>query len=290
MSNALRFSLASVTYYWRRSLLLVVCIALAIYVPLTPLWLIQRAEHALENRAQSTPLILATKGSQTDLTLSALYFDGREYPMMTMKELIGIDGERATAIPLHMRFTSMGTTIVGTTQDYYQLRGLRLSSGTWGQRFGDCVIGASAAKNLNVSAGDFLTTDPKTIFNLTADYPLRIRVTGVLRATGTPDDDVVFVSMDTAWIMEGIGHGHFDEVSQQDSDSRGKPEDGSSIASHESKKLYLEINDRNVGSFHFHGKRSSYPITACVLLPKDTRAETLLIGQYASSEDLVMLV
>ena len=72
MSNALRFSLASVTYYWRRSLLLVVCIALAIYVPLTPLWLIQRAEHALENRAQSTPLILATKGSQTDLTLSAL--------------------------------------------------------------------------------------------------------------------------------------------------------------------------------------------------------------------------
>ena len=106
MSNALRFSLASLTYYWRRSLLLGFCIALAIYVPLTPLWLIARAEHALEDRAQSTPLILATKGSQTDLTLSALYFDGREYPMMTMKEVISIDRERATAIPLHMRFTS----------------------------------------------------------------------------------------------------------------------------------------------------------------------------------------
>ena len=101
-------------------------------------------------------MILATKGSQTDLTLSALYFDGREYPMMTMKEVISIDGERATAIPLHMRFTSLGTTIVGTTDDYYQLRGLTLAEGTWGQRFGDCVIGASAAKTLNVSSGDFL--------------------------------------------------------------------------------------------------------------------------------------
>ena len=273
MSNALRFALASLTYYWRRFLLLVFCIALAIYVPLTPVWLIARAEHALEDRAQSTPLILATKGSQTDLTLSALYFDGREYPMMTMKEVISIDGERATAIPLHMRFTSLGTTIVGTTDDYYQLRGLTLAEGTWGQRFGDCVIGASAAKTLNVSSGGFLTTDPKTIFNLTADYPLRIRVTGVLRATGTPDDDVVFVSMDTAWIMEGIGHGHFDKGSEQEASSGEKPMNGT------------------VGTFHFHGLRSSYPVTACVVLPKDTRAETLLLGQYAStSESLVMLV
>lgn len=291
MGNALRFSLASLTYYWRRSLLLGFCIALAIYVPLTPLWLIARAEHALEDRAQSTPLILATKGSQTDLTLSALYFDGQGYPMMTMEEVISIDGERATAIPLHMRFTSLGTTIVGTTDDYYQLRGLTLAEGTWGQRFGDCVIGASAAKTLKVSSGEFLTTDPKTIFNLTADYPLRIRVTGVLRATGTPDDDVVFVSMDTAWIMEGIGHGHFDKGSQQETSSGEKSMDGTASATPGKEKLYLEINETNVGTFHFHGLRSSYPVTACVVLPKDTRAETLLLGQYAStSESLVMLV
>lgn len=291
MSNALRFALASLTYYWRSFLLLVFCIAFAIYVPLTPVWLIARAEHALEDRAQSTPLILATKGSQTDLTLSALYFDGREYPMMTMKEVSSIAGERATAIPLHMRFTSLGTTIVGTTDDYYQLRGLTLAEGTWGQRFGDCVIGASAAKTLNVSSGGFLTTDPKTIFNLTADYPLRIRVTGVLRATGTPDDDVVFVSMDTAWIMEGIGHGHFDKGSEQETSSGEKPMNGTSPAPDSKENLYLEINEANVGTFHFHGLRSSYPVTACVVLPKDTRAETLLLGQYAStSESLVMLV
>ncbi len=291
MSNALRFSLASLTYYRRSFVLLVFCIALAIYVPLTPVWLIARAEHALEDRAQSTPLILATKGSQTDLTLSALYFDGREYPMMTMKEVISIDGERATAIPLHMRFTSLGTTIVGTTDDYYQLRGLALAEGTWGQRFGDCVIGASVAKKLKVSSGGFLTTDPKTIFNLTADYPLRIRVTGVLRATGNPDDDVVFVSMDTAWIMEGIGHGHFDKGSQQETSSGEKSMDGTASAIDGKEKLYLEINETNVGTFHFHGLRSSYPVTACIVLPEDTRAETLLLGQYAStSESRVMLV
>ena len=62
MSNALRFALASLTYYWRRFLLLVFCIALAIYLPLTPVWLIARAEHALEDRSSINPVDPRHKG------------------------------------------------------------------------------------------------------------------------------------------------------------------------------------------------------------------------------------
>ena len=66
---------------------------------------------------------------------------------------------------------------------------------------------------------------------------------------------------------------------------------GTSPAPDSKEKLYLEINEANVGTFHFHGLRSTYPVTACVVLPEDTRAETLLLGQYATtSESLVMLV
>lgn len=287
MRDMLRFAVSTLTYYWRRSLLLTLCVALAVFVPLTPFMLVRRAAGTLEQRAASTPLLLAAKGSKTDVVLSALYFDGRMHPVMTMSEVMAIDRSRGNAIPLHMRFSTSGTAIVGTTKEYYKLRDLRLEDGTLGQRIGDCVVGAGAARRLQVSPGDFVTTDPKTIFNLAADYPLRIRVTGVLDATGSVDDDVVFVSMDTAWIMEGIGHGHFqpplgiDPAVVSDKANRGGDPN---------EKLYLEVTDENIGSFHFHGRRSDYPVTACVIAPIDTRAETLLIGQYASRSDSSVMI
>lgn len=290
MREMLRFAVASLTYYWRRSLLLTLCVALAVFVPLTPYLLVRRAAGALEQRAASTPLLLAAAGSKTDVALSALYFDGRKHPIMTMSEVIAIDRQRGAAIPLHMRFSTSDTAIVGTTDDYYKLRDLQLDAGTLGQRYGDCVVGAGAARKLQVAPGDFLTSDPKTIFNITADYPLRIRVTGVLRASGAVDDDVVFVSMETAWIMEGIGHGHFRRPIQSGGPIPAASSDEAKPIGSSFEKLYLEVTDENVESFHFHGRRSDYPVTACIIVPQDTRAETLLIGHYASSSDANVMI
>ena len=285
MKDLLRFPLASLIYYWQRSLLLTFCIALAVFVPLTPIWLVQQISESLESRAKSTPLILATSGSKTDLALTALYFDGRMSPVMKMGEVMAVDENLATAIPLHLRFTTAGATIVGTSDDYYPARKLILKDGKWHQKYGDCVVGASAAKTLQVSPGDYLTTDPKTIFNLSADYPLRIRVTGVIQESGSPDDDVVFVSLDTAWIMEGIGHGHFEKTVQSGQAYGLAPSADQAASETTSEKMHLEITDANIKTFHFHGRRSTYPITACIIIPKDIRAETLLLGQYASLND-----
>ncbi len=258
---------------------------MAVFVPLTPYLLVGRAASTLEQRAISTPLMLAAAGSKTDVILSALYFDGRKHTLMTMGEVMAVDRKRAKAIPLHMRFSSSGTAIVGTTEDYYKLRALQLEDGDFGERYGDCVVGYNAARRLQVSPGDFLSSDPKTIFNLTADYPLRIRVTGVLGPSGSPDDDVVFVSMDTAWIMDGIGHGHFQQPTQGDSPMQDEPSHVANPIGSATEKLHLEITDDNIESFHFHGRRSDYPVTACIIVPEDTRAETLLIGQYAARSD-----
>ena len=107
LMDVLRFSIATVTYYWRRSLLLTLCVAMAVFVPLTPYLLVRRAASTLEQRAASTPLMLAAAGSKTDVTLSALYFDGRKHTIMTMGEVMAVDRQRAEAIPLHMRFSTI---------------------------------------------------------------------------------------------------------------------------------------------------------------------------------------
>ena len=290
MRVMLRFSVATLTYYWHRTLLLTLCVAMAVSVPLTPYSLVGRASTALEQRAISTPLMLAAAGSKTDIVLSGLYFDGREHPAITMGDVMAVDSNRASAIPLHLRFSTSGTAIVGTTEDYYELRALQLDDGTFGNRYGDCVVGASAARKLQVSCGDFLSSDPKTIFNLTADYPLRIRVTGVLVPSGSPDDDVVFVSMETAWIMAGIGHGHLQRAIQSDAPNQSTPAHETSLVGSSTEKLHLEITENNIATFHFHGHRSEYPVTACIIVPRDARAETLLIGQYASLSDTDVMI
>ena len=291
LMDVLRFSIATVTYYWRRSLLLTLCVAMAVFVPLTPYLLVRRAAGTLEQRAASTPLMLAAAGSKTDVTLSALYFDGRKHTIMTMGEVMAVDRQRAEAIPLHMRFSTSGVAIVGTTEAYYKHRGLELDEGAFSRRYGDCVLGAAAARKLGVSPGEYLTSDPKTIFNLTADYPLRIRVTGVLSPSDSPDDDVVFVSMETAWIMDGIGHGHFQQPSATDGADQNESAQEATPPGSSSEKLHLEITNENIGAFHFHGRREDYPVTACIIVPTDTRAETLLIGQYSARTDAkVMLI
>ena len=74
--------------------------------------------------------------------------------------------------------------------------------------------------------------------------------------------------------MEGLGHGHIRET-----------EHGSPDAT-----LATDIAAENVDSFHFHGDHGKFPITAIVVAPADSKAQTILLGQYFSPEETVQIV
>ena len=57
-----------------RTLLVVACIALALWVPWTAARLAARYDVELRARADSTPLVIGAPGNRYDLTLAALYF------------------------------------------------------------------------------------------------------------------------------------------------------------------------------------------------------------------------
>ena len=42
----------------------------------------------------------------------------------------------------------------------------------------------------------------------------------------------------------------------------------------------LEITDKNIESFHFHGDRAGYPITAVIAVPRDDKTSAILRGRY----------
>ncbi|MEM8712401.1 MAG: hypothetical protein AAGG01_15725 [Planctomycetota bacterium] len=259
-----------------RTFLLILCIALAVWVPMTAGSLAGRYNHDLRARAASTPLLVGAPGNRYDLTLAALYYRPSErLETITYGDLETLQGEdRAVCIPLHQRFTARGFPIVATSVEYAEFRDLRLADGADALRIGQCALGSEVARELGLTAGDALYSDPTELYDIARPPALKMRVSGVYAPTGTPDDRAVFCDVRTAWVLEGIAHGH-DEVDSIDEElvlSRTE----ASVAVSGALIEYAEVTEANEASFHYHGDTSLLPLTAVVCVPPDEKSGTLL--------------
>ena len=225
------------------TLVLVASMTLILYLPAALQVIVSNAQEHFRSRAEATPLVVGPRGSQLELVLGSVYFDKPLEEVLTMEQVQRIEQQDlAQAIPLHTRYETRDCPIVGTTKDYVRLRQLHTVRGGMWNMLGECIVGASAAEKLDVQVGDKIPISTSTAFLLN-NPPLRLRVVGVLAASETPDDEAIFVSLQTAWIIEGLGHGH--AVGAQH---------GSDAA-----QLYTDITKENVASFHFHGDREDFP-------------------------------
>ena len=266
-----------------RVALLVAALTLSVFLPLAITVGVDGVERHLRARSASTPLLLGAPGSPLELVFNALYFNKPSVPPLPYGTTLEIaQSTGAKVIPIHAKFQARGFRIVGTSLAYFRFRSLALARGTAFLRLGDCVIGSAVAKELGLEPGGRLISTPEQLFDIAGVYPLRMRITGVLQANGTADDRAVFCDTKTAWVMEGIGHGH-DEVSRQKAAAVLETK-GSNVALDSSIYEFQEITPENAGSFHFHGDQSGFPLTAAIILPPDEKTETILMGRYRSGK------
>jgi len=269
---------------------LVACITLIAFLPAALELLLNESERQLMSRAVSTPLVVGAKGSALDLVMNTLYFDDEVPELITMEASNQVmDSKLALPIPMYVRFQARGNPIVGTTLDYFEFRGLKIAQGRQMALLGDCVLGARVAESLGLKPGDSLVSSPETLFDLAGIYPLKMKVAGVFAKSHTSDDLAVFVDLKTAWVIQGLGHGHADVTKLQDPTLVLKRTDKNVAAT---AKLYqhTEITDENIDSFHFHGGLSRYPITAVIAVPHNNKSGTILRGRYLNREETRQIV
>jgi len=269
-----------VSFYKARTATLVACVTLIAALPLALELVLDESERQLLSRAESTPLLLGARGSALDLVMNSLYFGDEVPELISMRAADDMDASGlATPIPLYVRFQARGFPIVGTTLDYFDFRDLHIAQGRQMALLGECVIGAEVAERLELQPGDTLLSSPETLFDLAGVYPLKMKVAGVLARSYTPDDLAVLLDLKTAWVVQGLVHGHEDVTRTQDDSVIIKRSDNNVIAN---AKLveYTEITAENVDSFHFHGAPDDYPLTAVLALPHDARSGTILRGRY----------
>jgi putative ABC transport system permease protein len=290
VSRILYMAWRYVVYHKVKTVILTVCLMLTAVLPLSAHLLIAQYGDSLTARARATPLVVGAKGNRFDLVLKALYFGSAQVDAIRMAEVESIrDSGLATPIPLHLRFTARGHPIVGTTLDYFEFRGLRVARGTGLHTLGQAVLGAKVAAELQIGPGDHLFSDQRSLYDISKTYPLKMHVVGVLAESNSPDDDAVFVDIKTAWIIDGISHGHQDVVTTTDESLLLQRTD-ENVVTNASIVEYNEVTPENIDSFHTHAEPGDMPLSAIIVLPHDQKSGTLIKARYGLSETHRMLV
>ncbi|SPE53840.1 conserved membrane hypothetical protein [Verrucomicrobia bacterium] len=289
MRNILFLALRYLRFNLIKTAIMVFSIAVAVFLPLAVNLLVANYQRNLLARANATPLVAGAPGSRLDLVLSALYFRGKPAHDLTMADVAAINQSGlALGIPLLEKHSARGFPIVGTSLEYFDFRRLRVAQGEGLTRVGDCLVGAGVAKKLGVRPGDKLMSDPENVFDLAGSYPLNLHVKGVLAPAGTADDGAIFTDYKTEWIILGIMHGH-QEVTKLDPNLLlGR--DAANVMASAAVLPFQEITDDNIILFHAHGDESTFPVSAILVVPRDTKSATILRGRYEDPKATVQLL
>ena len=273
-----------------KTIVLVACVTLISFLPIALHLLLGESERQLMSRAVSTPLVVGAKGSSLDLVMNTIYFGDEVPELITMEASERVENtDLALSLPLYVSFKARGNPVVGTTLDYFEFRGLKIIDGRQMAVLGDCVLGAKVAESLGLKTGDILVSSPESLFDLAGIYPLKMKVTGVFEKSHTADDLAVFVDLKTAWVIQGLGHGHQDVTRLADPTLIYKRTQ-SNVAATAKLYHYTEITEDNIESFHFHGNLAAYPITAVIAVPYNEKSGTILRGRYLSKDETHQIV
>lgn len=261
---------------WARSLTLCACVCVIAALPLVSRSAVASFEQSLRARASTVPLLVGAAGSRFDLVLASLHWRVSEIAPIPLGIVAQIAEEPGVvAMPVHARFTARGEPIAAVPFEYFGFRGLVAREGRMLAGLGEAVLGSSAARRLALGQGDELSSDQRRSYDITAAPSVVLRVVGVLEETGTPDDNAVFVDLETAWLLEGIAHGHEDasEITDPDQIIGQSPE---RVALSGAVVEHQRVDPATSDSFHLHGERDTLPVTGILVLPGSDKAMALV--------------
>lgn len=202
---------------WNRrgtAVLCVLSIAISVFILLSVEFIRQEAKASFGRTLTGADLVVGARSGQLNLLLYSLFRLGD--PTNNIRwgsyEDIAADPSVAWTIPLSLGDSHRGFRVLGTTAAYFRYyrfgsdRALSPMEGRAEIGGMNAVIGANVASTLKYSIGQQIVLAHGTGragFHHHEDHPLT--VAGVLKATGTPVDDTVHVSLEAIdLIHEGV--------------------------------------------------------------------------------------
>ena len=211
MRDVLYLAWRYLAYYLFKTAILVASVTLIVYLPIGLNVLVSQSARQLTRRAVATPLLVGAKGSPLELVLRSLYFESDVPAEMRYTEAERVHKSGlARAIPLHSRFRTRHSPIVGTTLEYFEFRQLEVGRGRFFGMLGECVLGAKAAQRAAAGPGDSVMSAPESVFDLAGIFQgaargaIGLSMAPAQRIVQTEEDEAVF---DAGPIEESQGPG-----------------------------------------------------------------------------------
>ena len=199
------------------SLLTAISMALGVMLVVAVLVIYSVVEHAFHRGGEGYDLIVGPpKGSNLELVLSSVFYVGQPISTLPYSVYRNLYENRTEskavrmAVPICLGDTYQDKRVVGTTPDMFNeltYFGDRHYEFAEGQNFGendffDAVAGAAAAKQTGLKVGDKFRPTHGVVGKSEHKHGA-FTVVGILKPTGTPNDNALFVNIEGFYRVGG---------------------------------------------------------------------------------------
>jgi len=207
--NPIAYSVSYWRFYWKRSLLLMLSVALGMVLS-TVLWQVQRdVENHWQKDLSGIDLVVGAKGSGLQLLLATVLHVDIPSGNISYKTFEDLKNNPLikTAIPVSLGDNYAGYRIIGTAPEFVDLYHGELASGhLWNDRM-KVVLGSTVAETTGKKPGDSIAGTHGFALHGEVHEQFPYRVVGVLKPTGTVMDRLILTDTSSVWYI----HSHPDE-------------------------------------------------------------------------------
>lgn len=186
------------------AILTIISVAISTFVLLGVEHIRHEAKESFSKTVSGVDLIVGARTSQLNLLLYSVFHIGNptnNISWQSYRELAD-DPKVAWTIPISLGDSHQGYRVMGTTDDFFMRfrfgknTALSFSEGEAFSQLFDVALGAEVAKKLNYRVGDPILLAHglgRISFSMHDDKPFRVK--GILRPTGTPADQTLYISL-----------------------------------------------------------------------------------------------
>jgi putative ABC transport system permease protein len=176
-----------------------------------------------ERTISGVDLIVGSRTSGINLLLYSVFKIGNPSNNLQWNSYQNIANKSQVAwsVPLSMGDSHQGFSVIGTTDDYFKYfkyadkQKISFARGELFKRLYEVVLGADVAKNLGYNLNQSLVMSHgtgKVSFTHHDNHPFK--VVGILKPTGTPADQSLYIPLQSIDILHQTGHVHDELLSE----------------------------------------------------------------------------
>ena len=273
-----KFAFKNMAIKKAKIVLIVISIVISACVGILAYNISEQVDSGFKTTAAYYDMIIGPSGSSTQLAMNTMFFTDKPLGTISYEyvEQLQKDTRVNKVVPFTMGDSYNGAKIVGTTADF--LEGKELREGEMYSDKFQCVIGSAVAEKYGLSLGSTLVTSHGLTEGGHAHEGNPLTVVGILAATKTAYDNVIFTPCETVWAT----HDHSEEEHEEAQHSETHEEEESQEHTHTSEDIHS--HQESADTHEEHGE-----VCAILVKSKSFNAYSQISAEYGENSKLLVI-